>query len=129
MTDKESVMQALKDSLRNQHCGFIENVGNVYALSEETINDTLELLKEQEDLEKKYTALLNEKISELIEENAKLNTEMNQAKSKQSIHTYEELVSCRECIRRGTYNCPIYVGGDADHGSPDDWYCASGERR
>ena len=47
MTDKESVMQALKDSLRNQHCGFIENVGNVYAVSEETINDTLELLKEQ----------------------------------------------------------------------------------
>ena len=47
MTDKESVMQALKDSLRNQHCGFIENVGNVYAVSEETINDTLELLTEQ----------------------------------------------------------------------------------
>ena len=38
------------------------------------------------------------------------------------------IVRCRECIRRGTYNCPIYVGGDADHGSPDDWYCADGER-
>ena len=48
MTDSESVMQALKDSLRNQHCGFIENVGNVYAVSEETIKDILELLKEQE---------------------------------------------------------------------------------
>ena len=46
MVDRESVMQALKDSLRNQHCGFIENVGNVYAVSEETINDVLELLKE-----------------------------------------------------------------------------------
>ena len=46
--DKESVMQALQDSLRNQHCGFIEGVGNVYAVSEETINKTLELLKEQE---------------------------------------------------------------------------------
>lgn len=46
--DREKVMQALKDSLRNQHCGFIEGVGNVYAVSEETINDTLELLKEQE---------------------------------------------------------------------------------
>ena len=41
-------MQALKDSLKNQHCGFIEGIGNVYAVSEETINDTLELLKEQE---------------------------------------------------------------------------------
>lgn len=48
MPDRESVMQALKDSLRNQYCGFIENVGNVYAVSEEIINDTLELLKEQE---------------------------------------------------------------------------------
>lgn len=48
MPDRESVMQALRDSLKNQHCGFIEGVGNVYAVSEETINDTLELLKEQE---------------------------------------------------------------------------------
>ena len=48
MIDRESVMQAMKDSLRNQHCGFIEGIGNVYAVSEETINDTLELLKEQE---------------------------------------------------------------------------------
>ena len=50
MTDRKSVMQALKDSLRNQHCGFIENVGNVYAVSEETINDALKLLKEQEPI-------------------------------------------------------------------------------
>ena len=41
----------------------------------------------------------------------------------------EEFVRCRECIRRGTYDCPIYVGGDADHGSPDDWFCADGERK
>ena len=51
------------------------------------IDDALELLKEQESLEKKYTALLNEKISELIEEIAKLNAEMNQALSERSIHT------------------------------------------
>ena len=43
-------------------------------------------------------------------------------------HNAPELVRCCECIRRGTYDCPIYVGGDADHGSPDDWYCADGER-
>lgn len=48
MVNRESVVQALKDSLRNQHCGFIEGVGNVYVVSEETINDTMELLKEQE---------------------------------------------------------------------------------
>lgn len=39
-----------------------------------------------------------------------------------------ELVRCRECIRRGTYDCPIYVGGDGDKDSPDDWFCADGER-
>ena len=37
-----------------------------------------------------------------------------------------EVVRCRECILRGTYDCPIYVGGDGDHGSPDDWFCADG---
>lgn len=55
MPDRESVMQALRDSLKNQHCGFIEGVGNVYAVSEETINDTLELLKEQEAVTIKKT--------------------------------------------------------------------------
>ena len=39
-----------------------------------------------------------------------------------------DIVRCKKCIRRGTYNCPIYIGGDADHGSPDDWFCADGER-
>ena len=54
-----------------------------------TAKNALQLLKEQEGLEKKYTALLNEKISELIEENAKLNLEMNQAMSERSIHTVD----------------------------------------
>ena len=40
-----------------------------------------------------------------------------------------ELVRCRECIRRGTYDCPIYNGGDGDKGSPDDWFCADGKRK
>ena len=39
-----------------------------------------------------------------------------------------EVVRCRECIRRGTYDCPIYVGGDEGKDSPDDWFCADGER-
>jgi len=40
----------------------------------------------------------------------------------------EAVVRCKDCNRRGTYDCPIYVGGDADHGSPDDWFCADGEQ-
>ena len=39
-----NVKQSLEDSLKNQHCGFIDGIGDVYAVSEETIKDTLELL-------------------------------------------------------------------------------------
>lgn len=46
---------------------------------EQAIYEIIELLKNLEDLEKKYTSLLKEKLSELIEENTKLNFEMNQA--------------------------------------------------
>ena len=48
MIDKQKIVESLKDSLSNLHCGFVEGIGNVYAVSEETINHTLELLKEQE---------------------------------------------------------------------------------
>ena len=57
---------------------------------EQAIVEIIELLKNLDDLEKKYTSLLNEKISELVEENAKLNLEMNQAISKRSIHTMDK---------------------------------------
>lgn len=46
MTDREKVIQELDDSLKNQHCGFIDGVGNVYAVSEETIRNVIALLKE-----------------------------------------------------------------------------------
>lgn len=46
---------------------------------EQAIVEIIELLKNLEDLEKKYTSLIKAKISELIEENTKLNFEMNQA--------------------------------------------------
>lgn len=48
MIDKEKVIQALDDSLKNQHCGFVDGVGDVYAVSEETIRNAIVLLKEQE---------------------------------------------------------------------------------
>ena len=56
---------------------------------EELLKDALILLKEQEDLEKKYTSLLEEKISELEKENAKLNLEMNQTISEWSLYTVD----------------------------------------
>ena len=42
-----NIKKSLEGSLKNQHCGFIEGVGDVYAVSEETIKDILELLKKQ----------------------------------------------------------------------------------
>ena len=40
-----------------------------------------------------------------------------------------QIVRCKDCKRRGTYNCPVYVGGDGMCSEPDDWFCANGERR
>ena len=40
-----------------------------------------------------------------------------------------ELVRCIDCKRRGTYDCPVYVGGDGMYSEPDDWFCADGERK
>ena len=41
----------------------------------------------------------------------------------------KELVRCKDCKRRGSYDCPVYVGGDEMCSEPDDWYCADGERK
>lgn len=40
-----------------------------------------------------------------------------------------ELIRCKDCKRRGTYDCPVYVGGDGMYSVPDDWYCADGEAK
>ena len=47
MADREKVIQELVDSLKNQHCGFIDGVGDVYAVSEETIKNIITLLNEK----------------------------------------------------------------------------------
>lgn len=42
----------------------------------------------------------------------------------------QELIRCRDCIRRGTYDCPVHVGCGVDgYDEPDDWFCADGERK
>lgn len=38
----------------------------------------------------------------------------------------EAVVRCIHCERRGTYDCPVYVGGDGINSEPDDWFCADG---
>ena len=105
MIDRESVMQAMKDSLRNQHCGFIEGIGNVYAVSEETINDTLELLKEQNCCENCAIA----------------------------IEDMQPVVRCRDCKYCGSEIMDGFKFAKCElkhNWLPQaDWFCADGERK
>ena len=39
-----------------------------------------------------------------------------------------DIIRCEYCIRRGTYDCPVHIGGHDDgYDEPDDWFCADGE--
>ena len=43
----------------------------------------------------------------------------------------KQILICENCTRRGTYDCPVHVGGYADDGEdePDDWFCGDGEMK
>ena len=42
----------------------------------------------------------------------------------------QELVRCKDCKRRETYDCPVHIGCSVDgYDEPDDWFCAEGERK
>ena len=53
MTDREKVINELNDCLENQHIAFMDGVGDIYAVSEETIRNVISLLKEQEAMQVK----------------------------------------------------------------------------
>lgn len=98
MIDRKKVIKGLEccggTGMCFHGCPYHEVSQSVEGCTSQLAADALELLKEQkadlEDLEKKYIALLNERISELMEENAKLNAEMNQAISERLIHTVDK---------------------------------------
>lgn len=46
--DMEKVIKELNDCLENQHISFMDGVGDIYAVSEETIRKVIALLKEQQ---------------------------------------------------------------------------------
>ena len=100
MADRKSVMHSLKDSLKNLHCGFVEGIGNVYAVSEETINNAIALLKEQE--------------TENLYKCPNCGTWVSA----------KNIVRCNDC--KHAELCEIYAGWDGKH---PDWFCADGERR
>ena len=48
MIDREKVIKSLKDSLANLGCGYMDGVGELYAVSGEDLQNAIALLKEQE---------------------------------------------------------------------------------
>ena len=50
-------------------------------------------------------------------------------KLKEPFKDVVSVVHCKDCKRRGTYDCPVYVGGDGMCSEPDEWFCADGDRR
>lgn len=47
MTDREKVIKGLEDSFANQGCGYMDGVGELYAVSGEDLQNAISLLKEQ----------------------------------------------------------------------------------
>lgn len=48
MPDREKVVKGLEDSLTNQGCGYMDGVGELYAVSGEDLQNAIAMLKEQE---------------------------------------------------------------------------------
>ena len=48
---------------------------------------------------------------------------------KEAFKNLTVVVRCKDCKHRGTYDCPVYVGGDGMCSEPDDWFCADGKRK
>ena len=48
---------------------------------------------------------------------------------KDTLKEQEAVVRCKDCKRRGTYDCPVYVGGDGMYSEPDDWFCGDGKKK
>ena len=41
-----------------------------------------------------------------------------------------EIVRCKDCWKRDTYQCCVHVGGmPYSHDTDDEWFCADGERK
>lgn len=51
MTDREKVIKGLEDSLANLGCGYMDGVGELYAVSGENLQNAIALLKEPEAVE------------------------------------------------------------------------------
>lgn len=49
MTDRESVVAGLEDSLANNCCGFMDGIGELFAVSGEDLRNAIDLLKAQLD--------------------------------------------------------------------------------
>jgi len=122
--DRQKVINELNDCLENQHIAFMDGVGDIYAVSEETIRNVIAMLKEQESIIESLKSDLHETL-EVV--SGRLN-----------------VVRCKDCKHRPTK--PDYFENGLDLEFPDDkcpcecedgwyswypsddWFCAGGER-
>ena len=105
MTDRKKVIKGLEDSFANQGCGYMDGVGELYAVSGEDLQNAIALLKEQE-------SVIDALKSDLAETLAVLGK-------------CAEIVRCKDC----KYHDEKDGKNFCDCGNrPDDWFCADGER-
>ena len=109
--DREKVIKAYEDYV-NSYVSLTTSHDYEFEMHKAV----LALLKEQEERIKKR----DESLEKACEEIKWLRGMMKEQ---------ETIVRCLYCKRRGTYDCPVYVGGNGTCSEPDDWFCADGERQ
>lgn len=60
--NREKVIKGLEDSLQNQGCGYMDGVGDLYAVSGEDLQNALALLKEHEKRNESVAPICSQEI-------------------------------------------------------------------
>lgn len=115
MSKLEKVIKEFDYSLKNQHCGFVDGVGDVYAVSEETIRNVIALLKEQE-------SIIESQKSDLAE-------------TLDVVANWGNVVRCKDCenfvwnsISQNAGSCGICIGNPPNYWHSKEWFCANGKK-
>ena len=120
MPDRAKVIKGLKcccgTDMCFYRCPYHDASKKITECTSQLALEALDLLKEQEEQIKNR----DESLEKAREEIKWLRGMMKEQ---------EAVVRCRYCQRRGTYDCPVYVGGDGMYSEPDDWFCADGEHK
>lgn len=115
--DSNKIIQVLDDSLKNLHCGFVDGIGDVYAVSEQTIKNIIAILKEQ-------IKNRDESLEKAREEIKWLRRMLKEQEAVEPVK-FVRCKNCKHCdgerIDKNMIWCKIH-----QFGRPDDYYCADG---